>query len=59
MPGISPKELATNIRRSRDTVLRWFGQGLIPGVRRNKRVIVFDTEQVKSAMEKHNLKPGS
>lgn len=56
--GLSARELASHIRRHRHTVLEWAKDGLIPCVRRNRRVIVFHLGDVLTAMRKNNLKPG-
>ena len=56
---VSVTTISSHIGRHKNTVLLWAQQGLIPCVRRNKRVVNFDLEQVLAAMKHHNLKPGA
>ena len=56
--GLSARDLADHIKRHKNTVLAWAGAGLIPCVRRNRRVIVFHLGDVLAAMRKNNLKRG-
>lgn len=52
-------EIAIHVGKHRNTVLAWARADLIPVRRRNKRILIFDLEAVKAAMQKNGLKSDS
>lgn len=58
-PTLNAQELAQLVGRHPKTILKWAHLSLIPCIRRNQRIVLFNLEEVQSAMLKNRLKEGT